>query len=117
MGSTTGRGAMRPDPALVQLMMGFYDAVLSMQLRHWLATPDEPRAVRPPPKPPGLGDDFDVSFDDREGGAGARVPRPSRPGPFHPPAVVALDEPWATHEETDLALWPTTVVFPASDTL
>ena len=37
---------MRPDPALVQLMMGFYNAVLSMQLRRWLAQPDEPRPVR-----------------------------------------------------------------------
>ena len=37
---------VRPDPALVRLMLGFYNAVLSMQMRRWLAEPDEPRVVR-----------------------------------------------------------------------
>lgn len=37
---------VRPDPALVRLMLRLYNAVLSMQLRRWLAEPDEPPVAR-----------------------------------------------------------------------
>ena len=84
-------------------MMGFYNAVLSMQLRRWLAEPEKPRAMPTRRVPPPTDIDFRDPLDDPgEGGAGARVPRRPRAGPFHPPAAVEPEEPdWLAELDAD----------------
>jgi hypothetical protein len=105
---------VRPDPALVRLMMGFYNAVLSMQLRRWLSEPDEPGADRPRRERPMREPDDEPPFGWDDGGAGARVPRRPLIGPFHPPAAVQLEEPDWLDDLEDLGLGSQVVHVPLS---
>jgi len=88
----TKANQVRPDLALVHLMMGFHNAVLSMQLRRWLLETDEPRQAPIRPMPPSDAESDEPTDDRGDGGAGASVPRRPRPGPFQPPAE-ELEEP------------------------